>query len=484
MMSAATTAPATAPNTGTQVYAQPSPMEIDLSCRKALMLLFTHSIFWLVFGLLLSVIASIKLHGPGMFASMPGLTYGRVSAAASSSYLYGFASQAGIAIALWLLCRLGRTFLVFSGGIIVGALLWNFGVLVGVLGIFYGNTTGFDRFEMPLYIAPVLFVAYALMGISGLLTYHTRTESDTYPSTWYILAAFFVFPWIYSTAALLLGPYAVRGPMQPIVATWFGNNFIAMWLAPLALAVLFYFASKLSQQPLFSYGTAVFGFWGYVLLAHASGFQNLHVAPNWMPALSTVINLFLMPIVVLAITYNLYKTWSGHGTKLKEKSPEAKYIAFAALSFVVAGAVTALSSIRKIEYIVGYTVFQFGLAQLVIFGFIGMAFFGAMVHILPRLTEIDWPITKFTRMHYSASVLGIGLGVVALLIGGFIHGNMLNDTKVSSIQAIRRTIPFIGISTLGLIIFLAAQVLLLANFAAMVKACCAGCCGIGKEANR
>lgn len=482
-MSAASTV-TNAPTTAARVYAQPTPVEIDLSCRKALLVLFTHSIFWLVIGLLLSVIASIKLHGPGMLASMPGLTYGRVSAAASASYLYGFASQAGLAIALWLLCRLGRTFLVFGGGVVVGALVWNLGVLLGVLGIFYGNTTGFDRFEMPLYTAPILFVAYAIIGISGLLTYHTRTEKDSYPSTWFILAAFFVFPWVYSTAALLLGPFAVRGPMQPIVATWYGNNFIAMWLAPLALAVLFYFASKLSQQPLYSYGIALFGFWGYVFLAHATGFQNLHVAPNWMPTLSAAINIFIMPLIILAIAYNLYKTWAGHGTKVKEKSVESKYIAFAMAGFLAAGAVTALASFRKIEYLVGFTVFQIGLAQLVVFAFISMAFFGAMVHILPRLTDIDWPLPKFTRLHFTLSAAGIALGVIALLVGGFVHGNMLQNTEVSAVKAIRRTIPFIGINTLGLILFLAAQVLFLANFGAMLKACCAGCCGIGREANR
>lgn len=483
MMSAATPV-INAPTTGTRVYAQPTPVEIDLSCRKALMVLFSHSIFWLVVSLLLSVLASIKLHGPGMFASMPGLTYGRVSAAASASFLYGFASQAGIAIALWLLCRLGRTFLVFGGGAVVGGLLWNFGVLVGVLGIFYGNTTGYERFELPLYTAPILFVAYAILGVSGLLTYHARTEQETYPSTWFILAAFFVFPWVYSTAALLLGPLAVRGPLQPVIATWYGNNFVAMWLAPLALAVLFYFASKLSQQPLYSYGAAVFGFWGYVLTAHASGFQNQHIVPNWLPTLSSAINLFLMPVVILAIAFNWFKTWSGHGAKAKEKAIESKYIAFSAYSFVAAGIVTAIASLRNVDYVVGFTIFQFGLGQLVLYAFITMAFLGGIIHIVPRLTEIDWPLTRFTRLHFTLSAAGIALGVVALLFGGFIQGSLLNDPQVAPLKTIRRAIPFIGISTLGLLLFFAAQMLLLANFSAMFKACCYACCGMGKEVKR
>ena len=49
--------------------------------------------------------------------------------------LYGFCLQAGLGVALWMLARLGRTTLAAPWLIIVGALCWNLGVAVGVLGI-------------------------------------------------------------------------------------------------------------------------------------------------------------------------------------------------------------------------------------------------------------------------------------------------------------------------------------------------------------
>lgn len=478
-MSAASTT-IQAPATQAVVYAQPTPIEIDRSVRAAGLFLFAHAIFWLVISSLLAVIASVKLHGPGMFASMPGLSYGRIASAASATFLYGFASQAAMGVALWLLARLGRTLLQFGGGAIVGGIFWNLGVLVGTFGIFYGAGTGYDRFEFPIQITPILFIGYALVGISGLVTYHTRSDRDTYPSVWFILAALFAFPWVYSIATLLLGEYAVRGPMTPIVAIWFGNNFITMWLAPVALGVIFYLVAKLSGQALHSYGMAAFAFWGYVFLAHATGFQSLHSVPGWLPALSTVINTFLMPIVILALVWNWVKTWSGHGAKAKERAAESKYVFVSMVAFTAAGILLALLSFFW-DSLLGFSIFQLGLGQLVTHGFIAMALFAGITHIVPRLTDIDWPVAKFTSMHYSLTVVGIGLSVLALVLGGFIHGGNLNNPQVSSVQVIKKAIPFIGMSTLGLVIFLGAQVLLLGNLAAMLRVCC---CTTRKEVAR
>ena len=57
---------------------------------------------------------------------------------------------------------------------------------------------------MPGYASPVLFVAYTIMGVCALLTFRQRRQPALYVSQWFLLAALFWFPWIYSTAQLLL----------------------------------------------------------------------------------------------------------------------------------------------------------------------------------------------------------------------------------------------------------------------------------------
>src|SRR5881396_3599207 len=85
-----------------------TPAQIDASCRWPLLLLFGSGVCWLVLGTVLSLIVSIKLHAPGFLADYSWLTLGRVRPAAMNAFLYGFASQVGIGVLLWLMCRLGR----------------------------------------------------------------------------------------------------------------------------------------------------------------------------------------------------------------------------------------------------------------------------------------------------------------------------------------------------------------------------------------
>src|SRR5207244_13068038 len=128
-----------------------APTGFDASGRIPLLLMFIGAAKWLVLGSILGLIASIKFHSPNFLADCSWLTYGRVRPAATNIMLYGFCLQAGLGIALWLFVRLGRARLVQSGLISLGALILNFGVLAGVLGVLAGASTGFGNLEMPRY---------------------------------------------------------------------------------------------------------------------------------------------------------------------------------------------------------------------------------------------------------------------------------------------------------------------------------------------
>jgi len=122
-----------------------------------------------------------------------------------------------------------------------------------------------------------------------------------------------------------------------------------------------------------------------------------------------------------------------------------------------------------------------GSAMWTHYAFLGMAFFAAMYHIVPRLTEIDWPSARLSKVHFGLSAAGIIVVTLALLLGGFVQGNGINTPSVPFVDVARRVVPFIGIHSIGLILLLIAQCALLFNLATMIKGCCAGCCGIGAK---
>ncbi len=143
-----------------------STEQIDASCRVLLIPILS-GLVWLFISSLLMLITSVKLHSPAILANCAWLTYGHTRPAANDAFVYGFASQAGLAVALWILCRLGRTTLVGIVPIAIGSIFWNLGVTLGLIGIFTGHTTGFDWLEFPecglggIFLRPTSSSAFA-----------------------------------------------------------------------------------------------------------------------------------------------------------------------------------------------------------------------------------------------------------------------------------------------------------------------------------
>src|SRR5262249_12298956 len=147
------------------------------------------------------MVASLQFHKPTLFANCAWLLYGRMRPAATNAFLYGFCLQAAIGVSLWLLCRLGRARVFQLLLITFGAKFWNLGVTIGIIGILAGDGSGYENFDMPRYAALFLFIGYAVMATFILLTSHRRSVRELYVSEWFLLAAMFWFPWIFSTAA-------------------------------------------------------------------------------------------------------------------------------------------------------------------------------------------------------------------------------------------------------------------------------------------
>lgn len=194
---------------------------VDGSCRLPVVLLCAKALGWLVLGLLLALLASIQSHGPGFLADTPWLTLGRVRPAAMNALLYGFAFQAGLGVMIWMIARLGRQPLLGGAVIVFATILWNATLCLGIVAILAGHSTGFGWLELPRFFVYMLFLAYALVGIWAGVNFHYRRERQLYVSQWYLLAALFWFPWIYSAANYLLLVDPVRGVLQGLVNAWY-----------------------------------------------------------------------------------------------------------------------------------------------------------------------------------------------------------------------------------------------------------------------
>ena len=435
--------------------------QVDASCLAPLFVLFSGAALWLVLASLCSLIASIKFHSPDFLAGCAWLTYGRVRAVATDAQTYGFAMQAALGAALWIIARLVGNRVAQPGLIAFGGILWNLGVLVGVTGILAGDGTGFENFEMPRYAALLLFLAYLVIALWTVLTLRGRRQAGLDPSQWFLLAALFWFPWIHSTATLLLTVCPVRGVMQSVVAWWYSANLNGVWFGLTGLAILFYLLPRLTDRTLHSRHLALFAFWTLILFGSWSGIPAGAPVPAWMPALSAVATVLTI-VPALAVAVNVFQT-TGCPCCRTKGIPPGSFLAVGTVSFVLGGFLRAAGAVPQISAVTRFTWFTVAQSQLAAYGFVGMTLFGAVYHIVPQVAGMEWPCRRSVRAHFWLATGGILLCVAPLAIGGVLQGLKLNNDQVVFMDVTQSTLLFLRISTLGELALVIGNLLLAVN---------------------
>jgi len=467
---------------------------IDRSCCVPLLALFGGAALWLVAGSVLAMIASIKFHAPDFLGDCPWLTYGRVQPAADNALLYGFCVPAALGVMLWIFARLSRTPLCLPFVAVAAANLWHLGVLIGLVGILTGDSTGFAWLEFPRGGSVLLFTAFLLIAICATATFGQRRERELYPSHWFLLAALLWFPWIYATGNLFLLAWPVRGVVQAAIDYWFANNLLFVWLGLTGLGAAFYFLPKLAGRPLQSHYLALFAFWTLILFGTWCGIPQGAPLPVWMPVLSAVAGslTFVPVVVVFAITWKTSRgsgasslecggdahvaapvrsdclaqdeaTRASHSPDGNGASPSRCFVRFGLAAFMLSSLMLIAMACPQISRVTEFTWFGPAQTQLQLYGFFAMTMFGAIYYLLPRVVGFEWPFPKLTRAHFWISMLGILLLVVPLAIGGVVQGLKWVNPNVAVVDVSVATLPFLRVSTTGLLLILLGNLLFALN---------------------
>jgi len=438
----------------------------DFSCRLPLLVLFISAAKWLVIGWVFELIASIKFHAPGLLADYAWLTYGRVHPAFTNSVIYGFCLQAGLGVTLWLITRLGDVPLAQRGLVTLGAAIWNLGVTIGVIGILAGDSTGYEHLEMPGYAAAFMFIGYLLIAFWVVVTFHQRRERRLFVSHWFLFTALFWFPWVYSTANLLLITFPVRGIYQDVIAWWYSQNLLVVWLSLVGLGAAFSFIPKFARRELSSHYLALFVYWMLILVSGWGGIPASAPVPAWMPVLSTIASvLFLLAIIALVV--NVFDT-VGWSFRAFRQGPIISFVLLGVLACALAGVMRAAMAMLGISPSLNLTWFGSATTLLNYYGFFAMVIFAAVYVIMPRLLGLELPWPKLLRTHFWLASAGILLVVIPLALAGIFEAIALADPRTPFLSVMHSTLTFFRVSTLGDLLLLLGHVVFLANLAALV----------------
>ena len=195
--------------------------EIDASCRVPVLYFATSAAFWLLVGTVLGIIASIKLHSPYFLTGSPELTFGRVRMAHLQAVGVGWSAMMVMAAAIWLMCRLSRVALIYPTLLVFAGTMWNIGMIADVVGILSGDAQSVEWLDAPSYVPPFFITGVGIVSAWTVATFRRRRELHVYVTQWYILAAVFWFPWLYTVAVLMIFWMPATGVIQPVVNWWF-----------------------------------------------------------------------------------------------------------------------------------------------------------------------------------------------------------------------------------------------------------------------
>lgn len=414
---------------------------VDASCRAPVSLFLLSSVFWLVAGTLLALVASLKMHTPGFLDDAAWLTFGRVRPAHLATVIYGWGSMAGIGVLLWLEARLCRVKLPLALPLVVSCALWNVGVAGGTIAILAGYGTSVEWIEFPLLWSLLFAVAFVVVMAASLLMFSGRRVSHVYVSQWYLFGAVLWFPFLYVIANAFIHGGLATGVVQASVNWWFAHNVLGLWFTPIGLAAVYYLLPKVLGRPIHSYYLSLIGFWTLALFYNWAGTHHLvgGPIPAWLVTVG-IVGSVMMFIPVTAVAINHHLTTRGHFARLKV-SPTLRFIVFGAMSYTIVSYQGSLQALRWFNEITHFTHYTVAHAHFGVYAFFSMIMFGSIYYIGPRLSGTEWASAGLIKLHFWGAAAGILLYWIGLCTGGFFQGLKLNDPDIPFLDVVAYTVP-------------------------------------------
>jgi cytochrome c oxidase cbb3-type subunit 1 len=441
---------------------------IDASTRLPVLVFYASAIVWLLVATAFGAFSSIKLYAPDFFSDYALLTWGRLYPVHFDTLIYGWGCMAGMGTSIWLMARLCRTTVRHPLVLISGAIFWNLGVLMGIVGVLIGGSTGYQWLEFPGYSAIALFVAYLLIMAWAMIMFRYRRRGHVYITQWYLLGAFLWFPWMYAAAQVMLFVLPVQGVMQAAVNWWFANNLLFLWFGSIALGTAYYMIPKVIGRPVHSYYLATIGFWTFALFSSWTGMMRVIDGPfpAWMITAS-IAAMILTIIPVATVGINHHMTMQDH-FPLMRYSPTLRFTVFGAISYTAFSIVGVIISLRSMARLTHFSEATVGWIYIGLYACFTMVIFGSMYYIIPRLVGREWRYATLIKLHFWGAAYGVGLMVLMLLVGGFVQGVNLDDPSLPFDEVIQTIMPYLRGTTLAWILLAVAHLIFAFHFGLML----------------
>lgn len=443
-------------------------IQVDRSAEWVVTIYWASAIFWLLFATIAGLISSAKLHSPEFLGNIEWLTFGRIRPVHWDTAIYGFGGTAASGTLLWLQARLCQTRIPFPNLLIAGGVVFNIGILLGVIGVLSGQSTGVETLEMPLYAVPLLVIPYVFIVIANFRMYFTRRSSHTYVSQWYLMAVTVWFPILILSAEACTNLGAVDGVSQAIANWWYGHNVVGLFATPTGIAAAYYLIPKVIGKPVHSYHLSLLGFWSNAIFYNWAGTHHLTGGPlpAWTITIGVVGSMMMfIPVITIGINHHMTMLGSFH---LLKTSPTLRFAVMGSMVYTLASFQGSLESLRSHQEITHFTHYTIGHVHFGMYGFFAPLMFAMMYYAMPRLTGNEWSSARLIRIHFWCTFFGMLLYTAAMCWAGINQGKMMNDPKIPFLAIVAYTKPYLWLRTVAGLILLGGTIAFIVNFVRIV----------------
>lgn len=329
--------------------------------------------------------------------------------------------------------------------------VWWTSLVIAVYSYPFGTNFGWEYAEIPNWVSwipvkPLFVLAWVLVVINIFATIFARKYKQMYVSLWYTMGTL-----IWTTFIYLAGSYAVmwvpEGISRVNISWFYVHNLVGLIFTPMGLAAAYYFLPKLTNTPIYSHRLSMIGFWS---IAFAYGWVGAHhmihgPISQWLQTVSIIFSIWLF-IPVWTVVFNLFATLLP---KWKEytQSAAVRFIMMGTMFYFVTCIQGPVMALRNVNEVTSKTDWVIGHAHVALYGAFTFFATAGVYYVIPIITKKELWSNKLADLHFTLSMFGSILFMMALQFGGFYQGLLwskwADGTTYSQFHSQLTALPFL-----------------------------------------
>ena len=352
---------------------------------------------------------------------------------------------------------------------------WQIVIFFGGLSLLAGwtSTKEYAELEWPFDIA--ITVLWVCFGVVFFGTIARRTIETIYISNWFFGGLIIVIAMLHIVNNLAL-PVSIdksyslyAGAQDAVVQWWYGHNAVGFLLTGGFLGMMYYFLTKMSGQPIWSYRLSVVAFWAFTYSYIWAGPHHLHFnsIPDWVQSLAMAMSLILLA-PSWATMINGIMTVSKSSVKLRN-NPALKFIVLSLAFYGLATFEGPMMAIKSVNVVSHFTDWTIGHVHSGALGWNAMITYGVFYYLVPRLAGRELYSLRLANIHFWLALSGTILYILAMWAAGVSQGllwlsldelGQLNYTFNDVMAGMK---PYYGLRLIAGLVFLSGTVLMTFN---------------------